>query len=283
MTKRKNPVSNRIREKHWPQYVFLTFLSVVILLPFFWLITSSLKSRDQFMMEPMSLPNPVTWTNYVKAYTSINMLNLFKNSLFITVTSVVVSLLFISAAAYVLARFDFRINKVIYQFFLLGMMIPLNAAIIPLFLTLRNIGITNTYLGVIVPYITFQIPIGIFLITNFMKSIPLELEEAAIMDGCNIVQRFIYLFAPLSKSIFATYSIVSFISLWNEFLFALVFLTGDEYKTVPLGLANFRGEFSTNTTVMLAATVIAVLPTIIIYLLLRDHIVKGMTAGAVKG
>ncbi len=269
--------------KYIKHYIFLGISISMVILPFLWVLISSLKTKSQFMVDPYGLPDPVMYENYADAFQSINMPNLFKNSIFISLTSVLGALLVASAAAFVLARCSFKINKWIYSFFLIGMMIPLNAAIIPLFITLKNVKLTNTYAGIIIPYIAFQIPMGIFLLTNYIKTIPNELEEAAIIDGCSVVQLFIKVIVPLSKPIFATFSIITFMSLWNEFLFALVFLTGEEFQTVPLGLASFRGQYDTNTTVMLAGTVIAMIPTLIIYVLLRDNIVKGMTAGAVKG
>jgi raffinose/stachyose/melibiose transport system permease protein len=124
---------------------------------------------------------------------------------------------------------------------------------------------------------------GIFLLTNYMKTIPMELEESALIDGCSAFRLFAQIIIPLSRPILATFAIISFMGLWNEFLFALVFLTGDRFYTIPLGLATFRGQYNTNTTVMLAGTVISIVPTIIIYIALRNNIIKGLTSGAIKG
>lgn len=274
---------NRIKKHLAGHYIFLTVLAVLIVVPFLWVIVTSLKTKDQFMMNPMGLPVPAHFENYAEAWRTINIPNLFKNSLLISSVSVAFSLALVSVASFVLARFTFKVNRWIYNFFLMGMMIPLNAAIIPLFLSIKDLGLSNTYLGVILPYASFQIPIGIFLVTNYMKTIPMDLEEAAVMDGCGILQLFGKIILPLSKPVFATFSIISFMGIWNDFLFALVMLTGEKYQTVPLGLAAFRGQYDTNTTVMLAATVICMIPTLVVYVILRDNIVKGMTAGAVKG
>jgi raffinose/stachyose/melibiose transport system permease protein len=271
------------REKLWGHYIFLFLFSLVVLVPFMWVLLSSLKTKSQYLRDPIGFPNPLNWVNYAEAYRSINIPNLFKNSIFISSSSVLGTILITSLAAYVLSRFSFKINKLIYSYFIMGMMIPLNAAIIPLFVNLKQIGLINTYGGVIVPYITFQIPLGIFLITNYMKSISKELEESAIIDGCGSLRVFFHIILPLSRPILATFSIISFMSLWNEFLFALIFLTGSKYQTIPLGLASFRGQYETNTTAMLAGTIITMVPTIIIYICLRGQIMKGLTAGAVKG
>ncbi len=211
------------------------------------------------------------------------MLILFKNSLFLCTVSVVCILFLTALASYALSRFKLGINKYLYNFFLVGMMIPINAAIIPLFISLKTFGLVNTYPGVIIPYIGFGIPMGIFLMSSYMKGIPDEIEEAAIIDGCGLWGLFAHIILPLSRPIFATSAIISFMGLWNEFLFALVFLSGKEHQTVPLGLATFRGQYSTNHTTMMAGVVIAMIPTIIIYIMLRDNIMKGMTAGSVKG
>jgi raffinose/stachyose/melibiose transport system permease protein len=270
------------REGLFGHYIFLFLFSLLIILPFIWIILSSLKSKTQYMADPLGFPSPIKLVNYIDAFNSVRILNLFKNSILISSVSVAGALLLTSMAAYVLARYTFKVNKVIYLYFIAGMMIPLNAAIIPLFINLRKIGLINTYGGVILPYITFQIPLGIFLITNYMKSISKEMEESAILDGCGEFRLFFYIILPLSRPILATFAIITFMSLWNEFFFALIFLTGSKYQTVPLGLASFRGQYETNTTAMLAGTIISMVPTIIIYISLRKQIIKGMTAGAVK-
>jgi raffinose/stachyose/melibiose transport system permease protein len=264
-------------------YLFLIIFSILILAPFVWVVISSLKSKDQYVMTPGSFPNPIHPENYIKAVQAVSFPTLFKNSLFLSSVSTAGAVIVSSMASFVLARYTFKLSKLCYTYLLMGMMIPLNAAIIPLFLFFRNVGLLNTYQGVLIPYIAFQIPMGIFLITNYMKTIPAELEESAIIDGCGGGKLFLQIILPLSRPILATYAIITFIGLWNEFLFALVLLTGEKFRTIPLGLATFRGQYDTNATVMLAATVISIIPVIIIYVLLRDNIVKGMTAGAVKG
>jgi raffinose/stachyose/melibiose transport system permease protein len=264
-------------------YIFMCLFSLIILAPFLWTLSSSLKTKDQFIKEPGAFPNPMRLQNYSDAFKAVNFPNLFKNSIFISLVSVAGAVLVTSLAAFVLARYKFRINKIIYTYFLMGMMIPLNAAIIPLFLSLRNMSLLNTYQGVIIPYIAFQIPMGVFLITNYMKIIPMEFEESAVIDGCGTIRLFSYIILPLSRPILATFSIISFMGLWNEFLFALIFLSGEKFHTIPLGLATFRGQYETNTTIMLAGTVISIIPTIIIYIVLRNNIIKGLSSGAIKG
>ena len=270
-------------EKLTGHYVFLFLFSVIVIAPFLWTISASLKTRDQFTTRPGTFPNPIRLQNYSDAFLAVNFPNLFKNSIFISTVSVIGAVFVTSLAAFVFARYRFRINKFLFNYFLIGMMIPINAAIIPLFLGFRNIGLTNTYLGVIIPYITFQIPMGVFLLTNYMKIIPMELEESAEIDGCGAIRLFTHIIMPLSRPILATFAIISFMGLWNEFLFVLVLLTGERFHTIPLGLATFRGQYDTNTTVMLAGTIISIIPTIIIYVLLRNNIIKGLTSGALKG
>lgn len=273
----------KIKNKPWISYAFLALASIVVILPFLWVIMASFKTNGEYMMDPVSFPVSFHFQNYIDAFQSIHMLTLFKNSLLIATVSVLGCLLLVSMASYALSRFTLRINKWIYSYFLLGLMIPVNAAIIPLYIAMKKVGLLDTYAAVIIPYIAFNIPMGIFLITNYMRTIPRELEEAAIIDGCNIFKLFSHVMFPLSRPIFATYSIITFIGLWNEFTFSLVFLSGQEMRTVPIGLASFRGEFETNTPAMLAGTVIAVIPVLIVFVLLRKQILQGMTTGAVKG
>lgn len=273
----------KAKNKPWVSYIFLTLASVIVILPFLWVIMASFKTNGEYMLNPVSFPDAFYFQNYIDAFRSIHMLTLFKNSLMIASVSVLGSLLFVSMASYALARFSLRINKWIYSYFLLGLMIPVNAAIIPLYIAMRKVGLLDTYAAVIIPYIAFNIPMGIFLITNYMRTIPRELEEAAIIDGCSVFKLFSHIMFPLSRPIFATYSIITFINIWNEFTFSLVFLSGQEMRTVPIGLASFRGEFETNTPAMLAGTVIAVIPVLIVFVLLRKQVLQGMTTGAVKG
>lgn len=263
-------------------YILLSMKSLIVSVPFIWLLFSALKSPEDYSINPFGFPKTLMFSNFVTAWNQINMLSLFKNSIFICVVSVVLGMFIATMASYALSRFNFKINLYTYNYFLVGMMIPLNGAIIPLFISLRNYHLLNTYWGVILPYIAFNLPMEIFLITGFMKSIPNEIEESAVIDGCGVMGIFTKIILPLSTPIFSTTAILVFVGLWNEFLFALLFLSGSEHKTVPIGIMSFQGEHLTDFTLMFAAMITAIIPTMLIFIILRKSVMRGMTAGAVK-
>lgn len=271
--------SNRSLLKH---HIFLSVYSLFLILPFLWLVMSSFKSQDEFIAKPLSMPEKWISANYTDAWNTVDMPLLFRNSLLLCVVSVVGVLLLASFVAFIVSRLRFKFNFLLMNFFLLGMMIPINAAVIPLFINLKQMGLINTFSGVILSYIAFNLPMAIFLMTGYMKSIPKELDEAAYMDGCSTFGLFWKVILPISRPVFATAAIVIFMVLWNEFLFVLLTLEGNDRITVPLGLMKFAGEYSVNYASQMAAIVIFIIPIIIVYVLLRKQIIRGMAEGAVK-
>ena len=273
----------RVKRVSCVHYIFLGFCALIILVPFVWLLMTAFKDNGEFMMRPYQWPQSFSLDNFAAAWRTINMPRLFKNSAIITVISVILIVVFAAMAAYTISRFRLKINKLLSGYFLLGMMIPLNAAIIPLFLTMRNLHLTNSYAGVIISYVAFNMPISIYLVSNYMRGIPDEIEESAVIDGCGIARLFIRIILPLARPICITVAIMIFMQLWNEFQFALIFLPNESYYTLPIGLSAFRGQYSTDYGVMVAGMTIAAIPTLVVYFSMSDLIMKGMTAGAVKG
>lgn len=264
-------------------HIILVLSSIFVLLPLVWVGSTSLKSSGQAMNEPAySLPNPVEMANYPYAWNTARLGVRIGNSMLICSTSVVLLIVISSMAGFAFGRFETRVGRVAQVFVVAGMMIPLGAGIIPLFTNLRWLGLIDTYWGVILPYVGFHVPIAVFLITGFMRDLPIELDEAAMMEGAGLSTRFLRVTLPLATPVLATTAIVVFMQLWNEFLFALVFLNSPSKKTLPLAIMEFKGQYSINTGGMMAAVIIAIIPTLIVYIALRDRIIRGMTAGAVK-
>lgn len=264
-------------------HVILVLTSALVLLPLVWVGSTSLKSSGQVMSEPAySLPNPVEIANYAYAWNTARLGLRIRNSVLICSTSVALLIVISSMAGFAFGRFETRIGRVAQVFIVAGMMIPLGAGIIPLFTNLRAVGLIDTYWGVILPYVGFHVPIAVFLIAGFMRDLPDELDEAATIEGAGLATRFVRVTLPLSTPVLATTAIVVFMQLWNEFLFALVFLNSPSKKTLPLAIMEFKGQYTINTGGMMAAVIIAIVPTLIVYILLRDRIIRGMTAGAVK-
>ncbi|MEY8752338.1 carbohydrate ABC transporter permease [Alkalicoccobacillus gibsonii] len=264
-------------------YVILISFAIVNAYPIVWMVMNSFKSGQDFALNPFGLPTEWVWTNYIEAWVTANINTYFFNSVFVGVVAVFLTVLFGALASYFLARFTFRGQKVLYSFFILGLLVPIHATLVPMFILMQKIGFIDTHLALIFPYIAFNLSITIFLLTSFMKSFPKEIEESAIMDGAGVFRIFWSIILPMTRPVLATAIIINFINNWNEFSFALVLINDDALRTLPLGLANFAGQHSTNYTAQMAALTIVLIPTILFYLFMEKQIVQGMTQGAVKG
>ncbi|MFW5972293.1 MAG: carbohydrate ABC transporter permease [Bacillota bacterium] len=231
----------------------------------------------------MNLPLKIRLDNYISAITKGDVHLAFLNSVIISVVGVFLILLIGFITGYLLSRFDFAGRKLLYGLFLSGMLIPIHGLLVPVFIQFNKLGLYNTRMGLILANVTFGLPITIFLIESFVKSIPIEIEEAAVMDGSNIYQRIFGIILPICKPVLSTALILSFLATWNEFPFALVLIRSSELRTIPIWLTQFSGQFSTNYPQMMAAMVIASIPVIAIYLAFYNKVISGMTAGAVKG
>lgn len=262
--------------------ILVSIFSITCIFPFVWVIYSSFKTQKEFSLNIMNLPEKIRLENYINALTKGANIA-FLNSLYISVIAVTLILLLGFITGYLLSRFDFRGRKIIYGLFLSGMLVPIYGLLVPVFIQFNKLGLYNTRLALIITNITFGLPITIFLIESFVKSVPIEIEEAAVIDGCNIYQRLFRVVLPTCKPVLSTSLILSFLSTWNEFPFALVLIRSSELRTIPIWLTQFSGQYSTNYPQMMAAMVIASLPVIITYFAFSNKIIDGMTAGAVKG
>lgn len=228
------------------------------------------------------LPDKLNWSNYQSVFQGRFFLYV-KNSVLVLVISLAL-LLFISAcAAYPLARFRFKLNGAIYGIIVACMSIPMHITLIPVFKMTRNIGLYDSIWALIGPYVAFGIPISVFILTGFMKGIPKDIEEAAAIDGCNKYRMFFTIILPLSKAGLSTLAIYNGVTMWNEFSFAYTLTQSPEARTLPLAVWDFQGQYSMNTPMIMAVLTLTVLPLILLYIFMQDKLVKGMTAGAVKG
>lgn len=264
-------------------YISLIIFSLFNVYPIVWMVINSFKSEKEFSLDPFFLPDTWRWENYIEAWKTANLGTFFYNSIFVSIISVIITVLFGALASYFLSRFEFKMNKFVYVLFIFGMIIPIHATLVPMFILMQNLGLLNTRWTLLFPYVAFNLPITIFLLTSFMKAFPKDIEESAIMDGCGIFRIFWSIILPMSRPALATVTILNFIHCWNEFSFALVLINDSSLKTIPLGLANFAGQYNTNYTGQMAGLTMVILPTIVMYILMEKHLVKGMTAGAVKG
>ncbi|WP_340022165.1 carbohydrate ABC transporter permease [Paenibacillus sp. FSL K6-1096] len=264
-------------------YTFLSLFAIMNIIPIFWMIVNSFKEEQEYAANPFSFPATLHFSNYTKAWEIANMNIYFLNSLLITFVSLVVTVLLGSLAAYFLARFTFKLRGFTYALFLLGMLVPIHATLIPIFLIMQKMSLIDTYLSLILPYTAFHLSLTVFILEGFMRGFPKDLEESGIMDGAGVFRIFWSIILPITRPAMATVVILNFIYNWNEYLFALVLITSNSLKTLPLGLANFVGVETASYTLQMSALTIALVPILIFYLLLQKQLVTGMTAGAVKG
>lgn len=264
-------------------YVFLGAFALFNIVPLFYMIVDSFKTEAEYAASPFSLPTKLQFSNYAKAWDIANMDTYFLNSLIITFGSLLITVLLGSLTAFFLARFKFRFRGFAFALFLLGMLVPIHATLIPIFLIMKEIGLLDTYWSLILPYTAFHLSLTIFILEGFMQGLPKDLEESGVMDGAGIFRIFWSIILPITRPAMATVIILNFIYNWNEYLFALVLISSEAIKTLPLGLANFVGVETASMTLQMAALGIALVPIIVFYLLLQKQLVTGMTAGAVKG
>ena len=265
------------------KYIVLGIFTILCLYPLLWLFLSSFKTNTELYANPWGLPEQFRLDNYVQAITEGHILQYFGNYVIIAVSAVLVAVVLSSMVSYAITRMEWRLSKLTLNIFLLGMMIPVYAMVVPLFSMFNRMGLLNTHLAVIIPHIAIAFPMAIFIMTGFMGSLPKEIEEAAVMDGCNIYQIFFKIIMPISKSSIVTVAVVTFINIWNDLLLPQIFLTDSSKMTLPVGLTEFQGQYATNYVAEIAAVIITIIPSVIVYIWLHRHIMEGMVAGAVKG
>ncbi|AWP29935.1 ABC transporter permease [Paenibacillus glucanolyticus] len=263
--------------------LLLMVYAILTLYPLYWLFTSAFKSNQDFFTNPYGLPKEWMTENIFRAWELGNMGRAMINSTVVTITAVALTILLSVLAAYVLSRFEFRFKKLVVVLFTTGLLIPIHSTLVPLFIMMKNIGLLDTYGALILPYTAFELPIAIFLAMAYMSSIPREIEEAAMIDGSGWWGIFSRMILPLCTPIVATISILAFLRFWNDFSFALVFINTQALKTLPLSLSLFSDGFGTDYALTMGAMAIAVIPTIVAYLILQEQIMKGMVAGSIKG
>ena len=269
--------------------VLLTYLAIVVY-PMFWLLATSLKNDRDIFLRPFSLPHlgALQWGNFARAWTAGSFGAFFFNSVVVTICTVAATLIAAAMAAYALARFRFPGDRPIFFYFLAGLMVPLQLAVVPLFFQMRGFGLLDSRFGLCVVYVAFGLPFAIFVLTGFFKSLPAGLHEAALVDGAGEFRAFWSIMLPLARPGMITVAIFTFLGTWNEFLLAFMFLSGhgsEKIRTLPLGLANITiaSQYRSDWGMAFAGLVLMMAPLLFIYLVLQKHLTKGITLGAIKG
>ncbi|WP_123041124.1 carbohydrate ABC transporter permease [Cohnella candidum] len=276
-TLRVHPVANVLR------YLLLIVLAVLFLVPVIFVAFTALKSKPELLTRPFyAFPETLRWDNFAKAWEQGKMSMYMKNTLFICVVKVPLGIVIEALAAFALTRMNFKRSNGMFAFFLVGMMVPMQATLVPLNIFLNKTHLVSTYPGIFLIYVGFGIPFGILILRGFFRTIPKELDEAALIDGCGDLGKFFRIILPLSIPAIATLIIFDFMATWNEFLLAQIFITDDTMKTITTGLMSFRGERATDYTLLNAGVLISIVPTLLVYLIFQKYFVSGL-AGSVKG
>jgi len=265
------------------KWILLSTLLALAILPLVWLFISSLRTNLELQISPFGWPEKFQWVNYSKALHMANLPRLLLNSVIVAAMAVIVNTLVTSMAAFILSREHFKGRDVIYTILTAGVLVPVISFMVPYFSLITKTGLYNTLTALIFVYTAVNIPVSIFLVTAFMKSIPKELEEAAIIDGCGFFKRFSKIILPLSRSGLVTAATFCFIYSWNEFLMAMLLTSSVESRTIQLGIKFFSSQFITDYSSMYAAVIITIIPSVGGYIFLHDKIIGGLTAGGVKG
>ena len=229
------------------------------------------------------IPEKIRWDNYVKAFVDGNFLHYLKNSVLINTTAVVLVVIISIMAAFACQRMKWKLSGFVSTLLVMGMMIPIHATLLPNYKIYSGLHLTDTLWALLIPYVAFSLPQGMFLMTGFIQSLPKELEEAAVMDGCGIYRIVFQIVTPLLKPSIATVAIMTFLNNWNEFMMASTYLSTPTWKTLPFSVLEFTGEYSSNYAVQFAVMALTAAPAVIVYVILNKHITKGVAMGAVKG
>lgn len=265
-------------------YIFLAIWTVVNLFPIYWMFTFSLKDNSEiFGANVAGLPTKWLWSNYTQAWNTGDMPRFFVNSIVITVVTIFITLVASVMATYAITRIKWKASKLTNSIFMLGLTIPAHSALVPIYKVLMSTKLTNSYAALILPYSAFSLAMGILISTGFMQEIPKDIDEAAYIDGCGSWGIFFRIIVPLMKPAVATVSIYTFLQSWNEFMFASIFNTKSEYMTIPAGVQQLFGSYTTDWGPIGAALVISTFPMLLLYIFFSGRIQGSFIAGAVKG
>lgn len=265
-------------------YSILIGLAFVQLLPLVWLLLFSLKDNQEvFNNAPFSIPNPPQWSNYEKVWSEGSIGLYFFNSVVYTGIAVVLTVLLASFVTFAITRMHWKWKSFVLGLFMVGLMIPVHSTLIPLFQIFLKLNLYDHPLSVILAYTAFNLPVTIMILLGFYYTLPREVEEAAVMDGCSVHRIFFRIILPMTTSVISTTIIINMIYNWNEFVFVNTFISSDQYKTLTVGIQNFIGQYTTDWGAIGATLMISIMPILLAFFVLSNRIVEGIAAGSVKG
>ncbi|MCT2537041.1 carbohydrate ABC transporter permease [Aquibacillus koreensis] len=285
-------MSNGIKETNTPMnrigfgllYLVLGLVALFQIYPLVWLFIFSLKQNSEiFGRSPFALPEDPQWGNYAKAWTDGNISQFFFNSVWITVISVILTVLLASFVTFAITRMHWKLSSLVLGMFMVGIMIPIHSTLIPLFDFFNRLNVIDNPLSIILSYVAFNLPLTIMILLGFYYTLPREVEEAAVMDGCSVHRIFFQITLPMTTPVISTTVIINMIYNWNEFVFVNTFISSDTWKTLTVGIQNFVGQYLTDWGAIGATLMISIIPVLIAYFILSNRIVEGIAAGSVKG
>ncbi len=263
--------------------IIMILVALLFLAPFYFLFTNSVKSFGEILSNAASWPSQFHWDNYSKAWELARFSEAFRNSAVITILSVILITLFSAMAAYKMVRSNTRFNRILLMLFVMSMVVPFQTIMIPVLKVVNTLGVNNSIWGLLLTNLGLSLPMAIFLFHGFVKSVPLEIEEAATVDGCNPITVFFRIVMPLLKPMMMTIIVLNTLGIWNDYLLPSLILQNPSLRTIPLATYSFFGQYTKQWDMALPALTIGILPIVIFYLLLQRHIVEGIAAGSVKG
>jgi len=274
-----------VSRSRWSPLIQAVLLAnaVLVLAPMVIMGLSAFKTTQEIFQNPIGLPASWKLDNFARVWVQAHFAQYFRNSVVVTVASIIIIVAFGAMAGYALGRFRFKGNDLLYLYFLSGLMLPIRLGIIPLFILMRDLGLLNTHWALILTYAATGLPSAVFILTGFFRTLPSDLDSAARIDGAGEWLIFRRIMLPLVRPAMVIVAIYNLIPVWNDFFFPLVFIQSDRLKTVPLGMTAFFGQYYTDWATLFAGLTLAALPVIALYVLLSQHFIRGLTAGAVKG
>jgi raffinose/stachyose/melibiose transport system permease protein len=285
--KRRAPKQRvRFQRHHLLIYLLLGAIAFSSVAAFAWVFNVSMKTNTEFLSTPpWSVADGWRWENYSNAWTNADVGAFFGNSVVVSVAATALGVVLSVFAAYPIARIPFRFNGLVLALFLMGLMVPWMVTFIPLYLTLEDLGLLDSRIGLVLVYATYNLPFNVFVLVGFLRTLPHELEESAAVDGAGPVATFVRVILPLLGPGLASVTIISFLNNWNEFFYALVLIHSPEKMTLPLGLFQLgqAADYGTNWVTLFAGMTITAIPVLVLFAFLQDQITKGLTAGAMKG
>lgn len=265
------------------RWAYLAFFILASIGPLFWIVMSSFKSNKEILSSAFSLPSSINFDGYKAALELSPIFKFYGNSIFISLVSTALNIIVVSMAAYILARCAFKGKTFLTLLLSSSLLIPTSSLLMPIYIIMTKIGLYDTKTGLILVYAALGLPASLFIIKSYFQSIPIEMEEAAYLDGAGFIKTYFSIVFPIAKSGLATAAILQFLTSWNEFMFALILTKSTSSRTLPLALNYFTSQFSFNYTAMFAALAMVILPSIVIYTILQEQVTDSMVAGSIKG